>query len=271
MADKNRFSQQVNDPDLEDRIRRRKRKKRRKKGSSILFALLIILCVVAIVFFAVLFIIRRADKPGSNSTQEPTGLWYESTSGVSFYSPTPSQTSSLTPTVPTATPTATLTPTRTMTSTPRLASPIPTDTAIPEEFLETYVPQLSGDYSDEWYEIYGKPGTVSAGLIYDNVECTWMGIAGIITDYLGNPLSGVRVQVGGFANGEVRETLSGLFPSYGESGYEITLARPVQEIEEMLWIQLVNTDGQPVSEQANFHPVNSCDNNLILINFQKTK
>ena len=42
------------------------------------------------------------------------------------------------------------------------------------------------------------------------------------------------------ADGEIRETMSGLFEIYGPSGYEITLARPVQRIEGPLWIQLYN-------------------------------
>ncbi|FAA01443.1 MAG TPA: hypothetical protein [Siphovirus UK_ancient_CT89] len=68
---------------------------------------------------------------------------------------------------------------------------------------------------------------------------------------------------------EIRETMSGLFEIYGPSGYEITLARPVQRIEGPLWIQLYNSDREPVSKRVYFEPSESCERSLILINFQK--
>jgi len=98
-----------------------------------------------------------------------------------------------------------------------------------------------------------------------------MGVAGLVNDSRGDPIIGLYVQVGNFEDGEIRETLSGLFPIYGESGYEITIARPVQTIAEPLWIQLLNEQHVPVSERVYFQPVDSCDRSLILINFQKTR
>ncbi len=108
------------------------------------------------------------------------------------WTPTPSP--SPTPTLPpTFTPTATLTPSPSPTPEPT-ATPTPRVTRSPYPF--TY--ELS--YETPYY------------------GCNWAGVAGLVQDLDGNPLTGYRVHVWG--GGIDAVLISGSFPMYGESGWE---------------------------------------------------
>ena len=75
----------------------------------------------------------------------------------------------------------------------------------------------------------------------------------------------------GFADGSMIETLSGLFPGYGDSGYEVTLARPVQKFDKPVWIQVLDEHRLPASEKVYFRPSSDCSKSLTMINFQRIK
>ena len=258
------------EPDLLESRRKRRNKRRRKQRLRRIFSVFLILVIVFGIFFLVSSIKNgQVTLPWTQitlaATQPP---WYvDEPNSVSFSTITPTNTRTPTNTLtPTQTPTVTLTPTATLSPTAitltATISLTPAPTLTPT--LTPTLPVLQG-----WYEILGEPGAVDADVVYSNADCTWMGIAGIIVDERGAPLTGLYVQVGGFSNGEVRETLSGLYPAYGISGYEITLARPVQELPDTLWIQLLDENHIPVSEQIYFRPSSDCARSLILINFQK--
>ena len=97
-----------------------------------------------------------------------------------------------------------------------------------------------------------------------------MGVAGVLIDKRSQPQIGFFVQVG-FADGSLIETLSGLFPGYGDSGYEITLARPVQAFDKPVWIQILDQNRLPASEKVYFRPSSDCSKSLTIINFQRIK
>lgn len=283
------------DPDLLDRLDRRRKKKRRESCLSRLLLILFILVILAAIFFV--WILNQQNQKKQLETPSVETVWYEATYNVLFSTITQTNTATVTATVPspTATLTDTITPTismtPTLTSTPRLrtrtpssGSALPTSTPLlllnaaetdiarlkAAETVET-IPETPQPTPDMWFEIQGQPGAANAEIIYPNAECSWLGVAGLVNDTRGDPIVGLYVQVGNFADGEIRETLSGLFPIYGESGYEITIARPVQEIAQPLWIQLLNESRVPVSEKTYFQPVDRCDRSLILINYQRIR
>ena len=130
--------------------------------------------------------------------------------------------------------------------------------------------QGAAQYSEYWFETIGSPGTFDASSVYPNSDCTWMGVAGVLIDKRGEPQIGFYVQVG-FADGSLIETLSGLFPGYGDSGYEITLARPVRAFDKPVWIQILDENRLPASEKIYFRPSSDCSKSLIMINFQRIK
>ena len=261
------------DPDLLDRIDRKRKKKRRESCLSRLLLMILILSIIIAVFFVWVLTQKNKKKPIETPGIETS--WYEQTFDVLFSSITPTQTDTFTPTLPTPTvtqtntmtPTVSLTPTQTptprlRTRTPSGGNQLPTSTpllllnAAETEIANLKIAETSISASstpaatpDMWFEIQGQPGATNAEIIYPNAECSWMGVAGLVNDARGDPIIGLYVQVGNFPDGEIRETLTGLFPIYGESGYEITIARPVMEIPQPLWIQLLNESHVPVSEK----------------------
>ena len=263
------------DPDLLNRRAERRAKRRRdrfRRFFSIVFSILAVAFLIWLITGAVSRT-RNAGSPLATATAaEPQLKAYQTLYEALFVTPTRTATPTLTATVPTATesplPTETGTPTPTMTATAtaRIGTKAP-DGGKPRPAAET--PAALTPEIDYPFKVLGEPGAINANMIYQNSDCSWMGVAGLVTDLKGDPLVGYFVQVGGFADGEVRETMSGLFEIYGPSGYEITLARPVQRIEGPLWIQLYNSDRKPVSKRVFFEPSESCERSLILINFQK--
>lgn len=265
--------------DLRNRRRQRKRRERR------IIWLLVILTIVVIILIAVLFrqiALRHMGGEYKAPLENPT-YWFEQTQDILFLTTTPTPSSTPTATVPTPTMTPTLTFTPTLSPTPTLT---PTPKLRPRKTVEgnaadllaqaestmtaKHFSQGAVQYSEYWFETIGSPGTFDASSVYPNSDCTWMGVAGVLIDKRGQPQIGFYVQVG-FADGSLIETLSGLFPGYGDSGYEITLARPVRAFDKPVWIQILDENRLPASEKIYFRPSSDCSKSLIMINFQRIK
>ena len=268
-------------PDVRTRRRRRQQRERRFKW------ILAFIAILAIILIAVIF--RRValkyfginyKAPVYNSTS-----WYEQTQDGLFSTITPTITKTPTATVPSPTPTATRTMTPTITLTPTLT---PTPKLRPRKTVEgnaadllmqaesTLIarftveePEKAEDImSETWFEMLGNASTFNASEVYPNSDCSWMGVAGVLIDNRGEPQIGYYVQIG-FDDGTVSETLSGLFPGYGESGYELTLARPVQSFEQPVWIRILDPARHFASEQIYFRPSSDCEKSLTMINFRR--
>jgi hypothetical protein len=97
-------------------------------------------------------------------------------------------------------------------------------------------------------------------------DCNWLGIAGLVFDKEGNPITGLPVAIngGGFQN---RITYSGHAPDYGESGWEHFLDNQVKEGD--FTIQLYNNRGEPISDQIQVHTRADCRGNLIMVIFEQ--
>lgn len=273
------------EPDLPDlRYRRQKRRQRERRFIWIL----ILIALLAIFLIALLF--RRIALNRLNDYKAPVDnptYWFNGTPGDLFSTITPTITQTFTPTVPTATPTPTFTTTPTVTPTPTLT---PTPKLRPRKTVEGNAADLlmqaestltalharqeqdaeSEIVSDTWYELLGSLSTFDAAEVYPNSDCSWMGAAGVLVDYRGDPQIGCFIQIG-LPDGTVAETLSGLFPLYGESGYELTLARPVQPFEEPVWIRVLDSDRHQASEKIYFRPSSDCAKSLTMINFRRVR
>lgn len=270
------------DPDLLNRRaawRAKKRRARMRRFFSFIFGLGALALLVWI-------FVRSYARPGvpfaTPTVQETQIEAYRTLYDALFVTPTGTATASMTPTIPTATitplptATATMTLTPTPTPTPRIGTRTPNAATREAELRSgSGESQSAGDEEslnevvDYDFKVLGQPGAINADVIYPNSNCSWMGVAGIVTDSRGEPMTGYYVRVGGFSDGEERETITGLFEIYGPSGYEITLARPVQAVEGPLWIQLFDEYRTPVSGKTYFEPSERCERSLILINFQK--
>ena len=270
------------EPDpLNLRTRRQQRLKRERRIKLFMtLAAILVIILIAVVFrrFALHHIIGDYKAPIENPT-----FWFEQTQENLFLTITPTISQTPTATVPTPTFTATATYTPTISPTPTLT---PTPKLRPRKTVEgnaadllaqaestrvaKYFSQGSAQRSDDWFELLGNLSTFNASEVYPNADCTWMGVAGVLVDKRGDPQIGYYVQVG-FADGSMVETLSGLFPGYGESGYELTLGRPVHAFDKPLWIQVLDENRLPASEKVYFRPSSNCAKSLTMINFQKIK
>lgn len=102
--------------------------------------------------------------------------------------------------------------------------------------------------------------------------CDWFGVAGQVFNSLGQPLTGVTVEVGGQLDlAEINKiTLSGTAPEYGESGWVVELGvKPVASLGT-LYAQLWDLDGQPLSGRIYFNTYEDCSQNLVLMIFRQT-
>jgi hypothetical protein len=66
-------------------------------------------------------------------------------------------------------------------------------------------------------------------------------------------------------------TLTGIALNYGRAGYEFTLADKPIASNDMLWVQLLDQIGAPISEKVYFDTYAECEKNLIIINFKQVK
>jgi len=101
-----------------------------------------------------------------------------------------------------------------------------------------------------------------------------MGVAGQVFDLSGAPISGQQVRIGGFLGGKAVDmlTLSGLTSAYGTAGfYEFALGEELIASNGSLWVQLLDQAGLAMSEKIFFDTFDSCDKNLIFVNFKQVR
>lgn len=157
-------------------------------------------------------------------------------------------------------PTATIGATATETAT---ASPNPT----PEP--PTATPDAPGGSFDLQE---GNPVAMDASVFHPELACNFLGVAGQVFGLDSAPINGIRVQITGtLSGGPVSKVgLTGAATSYGEGAYyEIQLGDAPVASEGTLQIVMLDANDQPVSEPVTFSTTDSCQENLILINFNE--
>ncbi|MCD4803645.1 MAG: hypothetical protein K8R16_11980 [Anaerolineales bacterium] len=147
--------------------------------------------------------------------------------------------------------------------------PIPSNTPEPTQ-EETPVPTANIASGTSFSIQEGSPSYVENSFHLD-AGCNWLGIAGQVFDKEGTPVSGILVKAGGFL-GEIEIsglTLTGMAPDYGEGGYEIALSDSPVSSDGDIWIQLLDQANLPLSEKIYFTTFDSCDSNLIKMDFKQ--
>jgi hypothetical protein len=171
---------------------------------------------------------------------------------------------------PSPTPKPVLPPTWTLTVQPSVTptqAPTPTDTPLPTT-ENTPVPTADLD-SGVTFGIQDGSPSYEINTVRTDAGCNWLGVAGQIFDFDGNPVSGILVEVNGTLNGQEISglTLSGMAPAYGEGGYELTISDSPSSSTDDVWVQLLDQANLPLSEQIYFQTYDSCDSNLVKVNF----
>jgi len=174
---------------------------------------------------------------------------------------------------PTWTVSPTLEPTTTSTPPPSPTSP-PTETPF-ILFTISPTPEETSQPGEMPFEISpGTPVSTSSLAFHPGAGCNWFGVAGQVFDLSGAPVSGQQVQLGGTLAGSSLSLLSltGLANAYGTAGfYEFNLGDKPVASNGTLWVQLLDQAGLAMSDKIYFDTFDSCEKNLVFINFKQTR
>jgi hypothetical protein len=233
-------------------------------GFSILRLVLNILTVLALGATVIVLLVSafmfinpyNSMNPYPPPTLPPTLGPPTATNTPAIYLP---PTSTLTPTNP-PTPTDTLIPTET---------PAPTDTPMPTAD-ESASPEPTSDGA-QFQLAEGSPSYSR-----DERGCDVMGVGGKVFDLSGAPISGLTVRLDGELAGQPVGPLDSLTGSaadrFGFGAYYFELSDQPVASQNTLWIQILDSSsGLPLSDQLFFNTSDTCDENLILINWKQAR
>jgi hypothetical protein len=170
-------------------------------------------------------------------------------------------------------------PTQTPTSLPTLILQ-PTETPQPTATLPEYPPLEPTPIPDDDF-ISDPPGIEMTYILqnggpfylpnftHPEQGCAWMGVAGQVFDENAVEVLGLTVMAGSNFAGEEshRSAITGQSTAYGLGGYEIIISDNPADSSQSFWVQVFDSQGQPLSEQIYFDTYEDCESNLILVNF----
>jgi len=178
----------------------------------------------------------------------------------------------LTPTItplglePTWTPTGTPEYTATATYVPTFTLE-PTSTPfslIPATKTPTFTPKPKTDFSASFKGI-------DSTIIHPEFGCKWQGIGGTVTDANNTDMLRMTIRLVGFYDGKSKNelTVSSIAPAYGKSGFEFFLSNTPIASKGQLYLQLLDQNGIPKSENLYVDTYTDCAQNLTLVRFVK--
>ena len=159
----------------------------------------------------------------------------------------------------TASPAPTITPTRTPTSD---VTPSPSPTIGTGNITPTGAPFALQS---------GSP--VAIPNIANNSQCEWMGVGGQVFDLTDAPLISLTVRIDGQLGTLpiLIDTLTGSAPALGPAGYVFNLAdRPIAS-NGTLFLQLRDVAGVTLSDRIPVTTYDTCDKNLVLVNWKQVR
>lgn len=120
----------------------------------------------------------------------------------------------------------------------------------------------------------GVPAYLSSQIWHPDQGCNYLGVAGQVLDVNGQPLVGAPIAIkveGTLADTAISQVaLPGTAPHVGPSGFEVMLADHPIASSGTLYIQVVDLNNfLPLSEPVYFGTRDSCEENVVLINFQR--
>lgn len=147
---------------------------------------------------------------------------------------------------------------------------IPTSTPLPSQ---TMPPTQTSTPWSAAFVIRGTPEAFPHTLLYDRYACEeYLFIGGEVWDLREAPLTGLTVQLTGTYGGGTVDisSQSGEFGIYGQSGYGFVLDN-LQIPTESLYIQLFDSEGNPLSAKTKLTISGECDGNLLLVNYKQVQ
>lgn len=217
----------------------------RKRPSCLLVILLILLALSIIIVLLTHFEVIKFPEVTQPSI-EPTNTELPNTETQQM----PTTKATLTPTLsPTYTKTATPTKTATLTLTPTAT-----------ERLMPYV-------------VRGVPERYPSSMLFQSIGCSNLLIGGQVWDLTDAPVSGLVVRLGGYYGDLMidEDSVTGSVPAYdNESGYGFILNNQLI-VETRLYLQLEDSEGNPLSNPIFLETSDLCSENLILVNFKQVR
>lgn len=112
---------------------------------------------------------------------------------------------------------------------------------------------------------------IDSTIIHAEAACNWQGVAGTIVDSNNADVLGVAIRLTGFYNSKTKNelTVSGIAPAYGKSGFEFFLGTVPLSSDDLLFIQIFDQAGLPLSDPIAVDTFNDCSKNLALVKFKK--
>jgi hypothetical protein len=190
--------------------------------------------------------------------------------GINPYPP-PTMVPTLGSPTPTNTPAVTLPPTWTMTPTitsPATETPEPTLTPTVTLTPETTETQVAVEM--QFALQVGSPARMPN--FVNDEGCNWMGIYGQVFDLENSPILELSVHLVGELEGLEpidMYALTGSAPDLGPGAYLFNIALYPIASEDELWIQLEDGGGGALSEVIYIDTSDSCEENLIMVNFRQ--
>lgn len=163
-------------------------------------------------------------------------------------------------------PPATATEAATSTPTPEIATATATLEATSTATLEPTAEPLSQSFVIQ----DGSPAPLDASVFHPELGCNFMGIAGQVFGADGAPIADLQVQVTGTLGEETIDKIgvTGAATQFGSGAYyEVQLANTPIVSDNTLQVTVQNAGGQVLSAPFTFSTTDSCQANLILINF----
>jgi hypothetical protein len=115
-----------------------------------------------------------------------------------------------------------------------------------------------------------QPGTPAYTHNFMNdLACDWLGVAGQVVGWEQNGTPDLWVHLGGELEGISIDLLSlpGSAPGYGGGGYEFSLGDGPVASENLIWIELQDPSGNPMTDRVFVSTTDKCEENLILVNW----
>jgi hypothetical protein len=114
---------------------------------------------------------------------------------------------------------------------------------------------------------------VESTVIHPELACNWAGIGGTVVDSNNSPIIGMVVVLRGTLDGKSveQQTVTGINKEYGPSGFEFVLGSTPIQTKNTLYVQLVDMQNIPLSDQVYVSTSSDCAKNLVLVRFKKNK
>ena len=170
---------------------------------------------------------------------------------------------------PTYTATITIQPSATETQLPTW-TPIPTFTPFILGSATTPPPTLAASSGMPFEATLTHVGSA---YYHQDAGCNWMGVAGQAVDMNNSPVLYLTIHISGTLGGKFIDyySLTGTAPNYGQAGFEFVLGDKAVASSDTLWIQLMDQQGLPLTDQVKLTTYSDCSKNLVMIRFKKVR